>query len=352
MSVKDADSHKLSLHPERVAEWLRYKKCMPLHAEIGLTNKCNHHCTFCTLDWITHGKDVLDFEVLERALYQMEKAGIKSVYYAGEGEPTLHPHFAEIVHVTKTYGMSVAVATNGSKFNLDIAEQTLADISWIRFSLDSIDDGTYKQLHGVGNNELDHVLRNIDYSCWLKRNKKLDVDIGIQALLMDETALYLKDFAFRMKAFGVDNIQIKPCHNHPKSSHDTHISKTIYDRLKRDLLEMETENFKVVFRTRSMERLLETRTYKECHGFNFYVLINAKGDVVPCNVFYDKKEFTYGNIYDNSFEEIWNSKRRWEIMKKIAESNFCHCGDYRCRLDVMNRHLQRVMYPEKNDEFI
>ncbi|MGR3302367.1 MAG: radical SAM protein, partial [Candidatus Scalindua sp.] len=337
---------------ERVAEWLRYKKCMPLHAEIGLTNKCNQKCQFCTLDWITHGKDVLDFEVLERTLHQLEKCGIKSIYYAGEGEPTLHPYFADIIKVTKTYGMSVAVATNGARYNYEMATNTLRHISWIRFSLDTVDEPTYMMLHGVGEKHLAWNIGNIQNCVHIKKTNNLDVDIGVQALLMNETALYLKDFVIKMKEIGVDNVQIKPCHNHPKSSHDTHISKTIYERLKRDLLEMETDTFKVIFRTRSMERLFEARTYEECHGFNFYILINAKGDVVPCNIFYDKKEFTYGNIYDKSFEDIWTDKRRWEINKKIAESNFSMCGDYRCRLDVMNRHLQRVKYPEKNDEFI
>lgn len=352
MSVKDADGHKLDLHPERVAELLRNNKCMPLHAEIGLTNKCNHHCTFCSLDWITHGKEELEPGRLITILREMSRSGIKSVYYAGEGEPTLHKDFAYLIRRTKAAGMSVSLSTNGSRYNPEMAYNTLPHLSWIRFSLDSIDDGTYKQLHGVGNNELGNVLRNIDYCCWLKKNKKFDVEIGVQALLMDETALYIKDFVSMMKLTGVDNVQIKPCHNHPKSSHNTHISRTIYDRLKREIQEMETETFKVVFRTRSMERLFEPRTYKECHGFNFYVLINARGDIVPCNVFYDKKDFIYGNIYDNSFTDLWTGNRREEINKKITESKFSMCGDYRCRLDVMNRYLERVKHPERNDEFI
>jgi radical SAM protein with 4Fe4S-binding SPASM domain len=123
--------------------------------------------------------------------------------------------------------------------------------------------------------------------------------------------------------------------------------------MKEELMKLETKDFKVVFRTMSMQRLLTPRTYKDCHGFDFYALINAKGDVVPCNIFYDKKDFIYGNIYDNSFYDIWTGRRRYEINREISKSKFSMCGDYfRCRLDVMNRHLQRVKYPEKNDEFI
>jgi radical SAM protein with 4Fe4S-binding SPASM domain len=101
-----------------------------------------------------------------------------------------------------------------------------------------------------------------------------------------------------------------------------------------------------------MERLQAERTYKTCHGFDFYVLINANGDVVPCNVFYHKPEFIYGNLYNESFHDIWKSERRKDIIGDIASSKHKHCGDYRCRLDVMNRYLQRVKHPERNDEFI
>lgn len=352
MSLKDIDSHKLGYHPERVAEWMRYKKCMPLHAEIGLTNACNHRCEFCTLDWITHGKDFLDFETLESVLYDMEKIGIKSIYYAGEGEPTLHRHFSDIIRITKQYGMSVAVSTNGTRCTSEIAERTLHDLSWIRFSLDTINEFVYEKLHGVSCGTLKKVLENIESCVEIKKTLNLKVDIGVQVISTKETLSNLISLVLYMRNIGVDNVQIKPCHSHPQSSYKADPLVISYESLRKDLISTETEKFKVIFRTRSMERLLESRTYKDCHGFNFYTLINAKGDVVPCNIFYDKKDFIYGNIYDNRFEEIWTRKRRCDINKKITESNFSMCGDYRCRQDVMNRYLERVQNPELNDEFI
>lgn len=351
MSVKDCDGHKLAYHPERVAAWLK-GGIMPLHAEIGLTNRCNHFCKMCTLDWITHGKDILDTDRLRSILGVLAAWGVKSVYYAGEGEPTLHPDFADIIKMTKGFGLSVALSTNGSRYDIGVADKTLHNLSWIRFSLDTIMDRGYMKLHGVGKGALIKVLYNINDCVQMKILKNLDADIGVQALLMPETIPHLKKLVIDMKAMGVDNVQIKPCHNHPQSSHNAEIPQETYDDLKRELMELETDDFKVVFRTRSMERLLEARTYQDCHGFDFYVLINAKGDIVPCNVFYDKKDFIYGNIYDNSFYEIWTGERRKNIIRKISESKFSMCGDYRCRLDVMNRHLQRVKYPEKNDDFI
>jgi len=126
----------------------------------------------------------------------------------------------------------------------------------------------------------------------------------------------------------------------------------MYDHVKVEMEDYVDDKFNVIVRTLSMNRLLEPRTYTMCHGFEFYVLINAKGDVVPCNVFYNKPDYVYGNINESSIGDIWQSAKRLRISQKIAWEDFKHCGDYRCRLDVMNRYLHRVKNPERNDVFI
>jgi radical SAM protein with 4Fe4S-binding SPASM domain len=351
MGVRDADGHKLGYHPKEVAKWLDGQG-MPLHAEIGLTNRCNHHCSFCTLDWITHGNKTLASPVIGKTVQDMKYMGIQSIYLAGEGEPTLHPEFRDIVNGIAHMGMKVAVSTNGQCFNAALAENTLRNISWIRFSVDTISKSLYSKIHGVREDNLDVVLNNIESAVNIKKTLELKVDIGVQVILTPETALTLNELVECMKEIGVDNIQIKPCHNHPSSKHQSKMDTNMYNHVQIEMKDYETDDFKVIVRTNSMERLAEPRTYKRCHGFDFYVLINANGDVVPCNVFYHKLEFVYGNIYNESFLSIWTGNRRKRIIEDIALTNHKHCGDYRCRLDVMNRHLERVKHPERNDEFI
>ncbi len=351
MGVEDADSHKLGLHPQKVTEWLKGEH-VPFHAEIGLTNKCNHHCTFCTLDWITHGNNTLDSAVLGRTMHDLKQMGVRSVYLAGEGEPTLHPEFCDIVNGIAHMGIKVAVSTNGQRFTQDTAYRTLKNISWIRFSLDTIDPILYHRIHGVSGEALLKVLDNIEEAVCIKRLYNYDVDIGVQIILTEETALTLNPTVEYLKKIGVDNVQIKPCHNHPSSSHKEEMDISKYDHVKAEMRDYETDTFKVLVRTKSMNRLQEDRTYSRCHGFDFYVLINANGDVVPCNVFYQKPEFIYGNLYKNPFLSIWRGWKRQEIAQEIERANFKHCGTYRCRLDVMNRHLDRVKNPERNDVFI
>lgn len=353
MSIKDVDNHKLSFHPHRVSRWLDNNgDPMPLHAEIGITNRCNHRCSFCTLDWITHGSQELALPIIRKAVYDLKSLGVKSIYLAGEGEPTLHPEFSTIVNEIKHSGLSVAVSTNGSRYNQIIMENTLRNLSWIRFSVDTVDCDTYKRIHGVKNGQLRDVKTNIARAVMCKTEKELKVDIGVQIVLTEETAKHLIETVSFFRMIGVDNVQIKPCHNHPNSSHQSKMEPTQYEHLRKEAEALQTDKFTVVFRYRGMERLSEPRFWKRCHGFDFYVLIDADGNVVPCNVFYRKPEFVYGNLYNETFYDIWTGKRRRDIIEKIQETGFGHCGEYRCRLDVINRYLERVVNPERNDEFI
>ena len=124
MSVKDSDTHKLMYHPAYVEKWLN-NELVPLNAEIGITNRCNHRCKFCGLDWLTHGVDNIDKDVMIRCLKDMADMGVKVTYYAGEGEPTLHKDFAEFITYGKSLGMSQSVSTNGSLFNKELANKIL-----------------------------------------------------------------------------------------------------------------------------------------------------------------------------------------------------------------------------------
>lgn len=352
MSVKDADGHKLQFHPKRVVEWLENGTCGPLHAEVGITNKCNHTCIFCTLNWVNHGRIDIDTEVMLNAIKDMSDLGVKSIYFAGEGEPTLHKDFIKFVNYAAEVGMKVSLSTNGAKFTREVAKQTLPNLSWVRFSVDAGTEKTYAKIHGVSEKEFSKVIKNIEETCKIKKELNCTTDIGVQTLLMPDNIEEIETLAHISKRIKVDNFQVKPCHHHPKSAYNKKLYTFIHDSLESQLKKLENDDFIVVVRTKSIERLLQDRTYDECHGFHFYALIDAKGNITPCNIFYDNEELIYGNLYKETFKEIWNGKNRLNIIDKITNTCHQHCGEYRCRLDVLNRYLQRVKFPERNDEFI
>ena len=70
----------------------------------------------------------------------------------------------------------------------------------------------------------------------------------------------------------------------------------------------------------------------------FWAYISSVGDVYSCSVFLGDKRFLLGNIYKQSFQEIWEGEKRrenWKLMKNFDASG-CRDG---CRMDACNRYL-------------
>ncbi len=344
------DNNKLLYHPQRVAEWLDKGDCFPIYVEIGLTDKCNHRCIYCALDWLDHKGHSIQKQNMINTLKDMAKHNVKSVMFAGEGEPLMHAHIQDFIKFAKESGMEVAVTTNGVLYNNRKIEQSLYHLSWIRFSVDSGLPESYAAIHGTKPKDLDTVLSNIEHAVKIKKDRNLNVDIGVQALLVNQSIDAIIILANKIKDIGVDNFQVKPYSQHPLSKNNLLINHDLVN-LKKKFKTLETDKFKIYFRLNTIQRILEGPSYKSCHGLPFFALITATGDVIPCNLFYNNSDYTYGNINKSSFSDIWVGSRRKMVLNDLGKLHLdgCRAG---CRLDSINRYLDRIKYPEPWDVFI
>src|ERR1035437_6949238 len=104
------DGHKLHLHPERVAQWLVDPvNTYPIYVEISPVGHCNHRCSFCAVDYVGYKPESLDADVLADRLYEMGRLGVKSIMFAGEGEPLLHKDIGSLIEYTRHVGIDVAL---------------------------------------------------------------------------------------------------------------------------------------------------------------------------------------------------------------------------------------------------
>jgi len=344
----EISNHKLMYHPRRVAEWKEKGDCYPIYVEVGLTNACNQRCVFCALDFVDFGKDYIDKNIMLSTLENMAKKGVKSIMFAGEGEPLLHEDAGLFVQKAKKEGLDVSITTNGLAFTENKREVCLPNLSWIRFSVDAGSQKTYSKIHGTGNDSFKKVIYNIERSVIFKQKNDLKTNIGIQFLMLPQSMKEGKDLAKICKDIGVDNLQLKPYSHHPKSNNNFVVNSKDYNKLEEDLIKFNSKNFKVIFRKATIQRIESGINYKKCYGLPFFALIDSKANVIPCNLYYNNKKFTYGNLYENSFSEIWKGEKRKSILNKI-DMDKCRKG---CRLDVINRYLDRIQHPELHDNFI
>lgn len=345
------DNHKLMYHPKNVAEWLKNGDCSPVYVEIGLTNSCNHKCNFCALDFMENGKKYIDRKVMLKALDEMANYGVKSIMFAGEGESTLHKDIGLFTRTAKENGIDVSITTNGVPFTQKKMEECLPYLSWIRFSIDSGSPENYSQIHGTNKRDFEKVIGNIKKAAEFKQKNKLEVMIGTQFLMIPQNIGEAKKLAERLKDIGADNLQIKPYSHHPTSTNDLCVDALEYNSIEDSLREIGNKDFEILFRKATLERISEKKNYSECYGLSFMALIDSQGTVMPCNMFYQNLDFSYGNINNQSFKDIWESKKRKEVINKINKKGLEGCRGG-CRLDVVNRYLTRLKIPSAHDNFI
>jgi len=345
------DNHKLMYHPERVAKWAESGDCYPVYVEICPTNMCNHRCVFCCYDFfVNKSKENIDREVMLNTLREMAEKGVKSVMFAGDGEPFLHENIIEFIEKAKEFGLDVSMTTNGSLLTKEIAEKILPKLSWIRFSVNAGSPENYANIHRTLKENFERVINNIKTAVQIRNENNLDTTIGVQFLLIPQNRDEVIKLAGILKEIGVDNLQIKPYSQNPNSINKFVIDYEDYAYLELGLEKFKSKDFQVFFRKQTIKRIEQGNIYPKCYGLSFFTLIDAKGDVYPCSLFYDKPEFICGNLNEKSFNEVWTGEKRKQIIEKINPN----CSECRpgCRLDVINRYLHRVKNQEPHDNFI
>ena len=155
-----------------------------------------------------------------------------------------------------------------------------------------------------------------------------------------------------LKEIGIDYFTIKPFSQHPQSQNILQVDYQEMMEMESQIKELQTNTFKVYFRTHSMQKLNCKRTYKHCWALPFMAYLDAKGNLWPCIVFLGKDELKYGNIYQKSFVEIWEGDRRREINEYFMNMDLEQNCRELCRLDEMNKYLEELMYPSEHVNFI
>lgn len=346
------DSHKLIYHPEAVARWLNEEKIYPIEIEISPSGACNHRCTFCAVDYIGYKPNFLKKEIILRNVADLSTKGLRSIICSGEGEPLLNQDLPDIVNGVKSYGVDVAMSTNGAIFTRDKVEECLKAFTWVRYSVASMEESSYDAIQRGKPGDLERVKTNLAAAVEVKKQQCLSTTLGVQCLLMPENAAQLPLMVKTLKEIGVDYLTIKPYSQHLHSNHTWTIDYNELLELEEEVASYATDDFAVYFRANAMKKMHHKKCYKECLRLPFMTHIDASGNVWPCIAHIGTKEFSYGNINELTFEEIWNGKRRYEVVEMMRKFDINQICREACRLDNINIYLDELKHPNEHVNFI
>ncbi len=349
------DSHKLLFHPQRVANWMNGENIYPLYMELSPAGACNHRCRFCGLDFAGYKPVFMDGEKLGVRLDEMGKLGVKSIMYAGEGEPFLNKKMTDIILRTKNAGIDVALTTNGVLMTPEISEKILKAMSWIKVSLNAGTPETYAKIHGTDSADFEKVMKNLEAAVAIRKKLNANCALGAQILLLPENSGEIETLAVRCRDIGLDYLVVKPYSHHPQSEGQEYadIVYEDYTELAAKVNSYSTEYFNVVFRLDSMKSWDEKKhTYNRCHALPFWSYVDSYGNIWGCSVYLQDERFLYGNVFEQSFEDIWTGEKRAESMKWCADNLDPHNCRVNCRMDKINTYLWELVNPKAHVNFI
>jgi len=302
---------------------------------IELTDCCNLNCSICYRhQWIQNPSD-MSGDTWMQVLTQIQNIkSVETIVLGGMGEPLLSPYIQQTIVFFK--GKEVCITTNGTLIKEKITKDILAGISLLVISIDGMDEQTL-QSRGVPFFEL---ISAIDYINNLKQENNQEIprlDIQFVASISNiEDIFPLMDLLAEKRINNLIISHLLP--QHPAQAKDILYQRYNNTTLKQLFHKIRNHSFKRGLRVRFPET--ELKTERRCaFVYSNATYITSRGEVVPCYRFSHEgsevvfgrpktiKQYSFGNIMNNSLEEIWKGNDYVKFRERIYNNHFPSCPD-------------------------
>jgi len=324
MSNLILDGHKLLWHKDRVEAWLSGERIAPITMDCALTRRCTYKCVYCYGQLQANDEKRMTKDVIYRSLGDAAEIGVKAISLVSDGESTCSPHLYDAILRGKSNGLDMALGTNGYLLKEDRLEEILPCLTYLRFNISAGEPERYAYIMGCKKECFYKVGEVIKKCVQIKKEKKLDVTLGLQMVLMPEFKDQVIPVVKLGKSLGVDYVVIKHCSDDETGALGIDYSK--YEEMTDLLKEAESYSDDRCLIKAKWSKILSKgrRKYSQCYGPPFIMQLSGSGLVAPCGMLFNTKykDYHIGNIADTSFKKIWKSNRYWEVIDKIASSEF------------------------------
>ncbi|MFJ3097935.1 radical SAM protein [Streptomyces hydrogenans] len=296
----------------------------PTGVEIDPANSCNHHCDFCIYSSL-HSKGRSERMPTSRLMDLVDELagiGVTSALYVGGGEPMTHPATVDAIERSASHGMSVGLVTNGARVFPELGARLKQAATYVRFSFDAADPALHARLHG--NADHHRIVANLRALAAAEG----PCTVGTGYFINADNVHDLVECGKLVKSTGADYIQYK-------SYSGVQIEPDLHTKILAGLgeaIDLDDDTFDVHIVKRIFDNNThQVRGYTRCHWQQFKPVIGADGNVFLCA---QKRTRTdagagiagvIGNIYENTFEEIWRGDQRRRVLEelRLKDCPFC-----------------------------
>ena len=347
----------------------------PFVIELDPTTVCDLACPGCISGDLLNQKNPLDRgfskDKMKEITDDIIKSGVTAVILIGGGEPLGHPTTIELIKRLGENGVQIGLTTNGTLMGryIDIIAEY---VSWTRVSMDVATDEMFKNLRPTktGKSKFNLVVENmkelarkkrgiLGYSFLIRTRADglIENPAGSNIGLIEHTNVYeIYDAAKLSKEIGCDYFELKPSYDDfhqivMHSEKDMQIASVQLEMSKK----LEDQNFRVL-ESVMLESALkrekvgnQKKNYSNCRSAELRTLITPSGCYV-CPYFRGENSKKIGDLRFETLSEMWNGKKRKNVMKKLDPSKDCH--NLHCIRHDTNQEVEKIINLYENKKKI
>jgi radical SAM protein with 4Fe4S-binding SPASM domain len=363
---------KIIANADRVVDFLKGKNPAPVLIEIDPSNACNHGCYFCISSYIhlpeskgleTFDRSIMPKKVLMDTCKSFVDMGVRAINWTGGGEPTVNPHLKEAIqYIGQNSDIKMGMFTNGTLFDkFDLFETLVDNMTWVRISIDAGTEKTYNDVRRARDGQnWERMHANLAKLLEVNKQRGNKIDIGVGFVITPDTYHEIVDFAKEFSRYDLTYCQYKPeivnREREEGKQREIEFWKEKVDPLLEEAKQILGDKFQINgYKLEDLENdpNFFGRTYKKCFGSQVQPCVGADGHVYVCTNHRGYKEYSYGSLYEKSFEDIWNDiTKKTEVMHQIEEVEcFKNCTQL-CKPHESNKAVWDIYQNISDEEYV
>ena len=329
---------KVGIYHEKIINYLNGEKIFPTTIELDLTQLCTRNCASCP--YLSSRKPGLTLQLpfLDR-LFGILGPNTPGIVLSG-GEPTLVPHFPEVVSTAKRRGFKdVAVISNGTRIHLkEVQDALLENVTSIRISLYDWEEEETESFVST--------LKGIEYLKNKIEREGSKLELGVSMLTRKERNHRYETVGRQVLNTGIDWLYFHPfCINWDKEMPVQADQSEVIETLEKFMQNApEDANIQIPY-GRYLEAPL---VFEKMHGSFFLIQVGADGVnyVGPeCKYEPDATLLDLNEYLEDDF--LWHPKRIQKL-NQINSNNYRFIGT-KHRPPVFSDYIQKIIDSSKKD---
>lgn len=299
----------------------------PRRIVLELTNSCNLNCIMCGRNAATFKPTFFDMDNF-RSLEPLMDI-VEEVTLMGWGEPTIHPHFNEMLEMINRHSARKYFCTNG--MNLKKIKNAIFDynVDVFAVSLDGATDETNSRIRR--GSKIEQIKKDLIEIVKIKKERQLKYPwINFVFCAMKSNIHELPDLVRLAAEIGIDEVKVV----YLTVFEESMLEETLWgqeDLVKKYFEEAigVGEKLKIALKLPYYvgEDEAEDKLHKDCYVSWRDFFLGSDGNVRPCMSTY-VKFFPYDK--NRNFMDMWNSKEYQEYRRNVNDQNNMDSPCARC----------------------